>query len=240
MIVDFHSHVGNDKDGTTYGLDQLLESMDHNKIDYSVVFPLDEKDVGLIEASESILSQNNPKLIPFLRFNPKTENAQRLKAILHGFKGVKLHPRAQDFDPLDKKFFPLYEEIERSGKPLLVHTRLRAGNPNTDPVRISSLAPLFPGLSIVMAHFAELSDEAFKAIKKYDNLYTETSIQSETNVKIAKFTKMVGSNKVLFGSDVPYSDQGIELMKVMKAQMSDDERDDILYKNAERLLKMHL
>lgn len=238
MIIDIHTHVGHDKDGTSYSVEALLRSMGYSKIDYAAVFPLDEKENDLIGASMALLKLSNPKLIPFLRFDPRNTTPETIKPILPKFNGVKLHPRAQDFDPTDEIYFPLYEAIAESKKPLIIHTRLRGGNPNCDPVRVSTLAPQFPKLNIIMAHFTELSDEAFNAIKKYDNLYTETSIQSETNIKITKIAKQIGADKILFGSDVPYSDQEIELLKVKKAQLSDEDKDKILYKNAAKLLNI--
>lgn len=233
-----HTHLGHDKDGTSYQADELLNSMDHSGIGLAVVFPLDEKNGDLIGASKALLSLGNPRLIPFLRFDPKSASQETIRELLPKFRGVKLHPRAQDFDPVEEKYFPFYKLIEESKRPLLIHTRLRGGNPNADPVRISSLAQHFPKLNIIMAHFVELSEEAFDAIKKNDNLYTDTSIQSETNVKIAKFARQVGAEKILFGSDAPYSDQEIEALKVKKASLSEGEKEKILYGNAASILNI--
>ncbi|MGC8682275.1 MAG: amidohydrolase family protein [Candidatus Acidifodinimicrobium sp.] len=41
---------------------------------------------------------------------------------------------------------------------------------------------------------------------------------------------------MLFGSDYPFSDQEIELLKIKKADISETERENILYKNADRLI----
>jgi predicted TIM-barrel fold metal-dependent hydrolase len=41
---------------------------------------------------------------------------------------------------------------------------------------------------------------------------------------------------VVFGSDFPCSDPGFELLKVLKAPITDLQKEKILFKNAEKLL----
>ncbi len=44
------------------------------------------------------------------------------------------------------------------------------------------------------------------------------------------------SKKVILGSDYPFSDSKIELLKIEKAGISDTEKENTLYKNAQRLI----
>jgi hypothetical protein len=48
--------------------------------------------------------------------------------------------------------------------------------------------------------------------------------------------KGMTSKKVILGSDYPFSDSKIELLKIEKAGISDTEKENTLYKNAQRLI----
>lgn len=53
---------------------------------------------------------------------------------------------------------------------------------------------------------------------------------------IERRVREITSKKIIFGSDYPFSDQEIELLKIKKAGISEPEKEDILHGNAERLL----
>ncbi len=233
-ILDVHAHIGSDKDGGEQTPEQLLASMDANGIDYAAVFPFNERSGDLVGASLRLLGLNEKRFICFFRFDPKTLSPEELAANLPKFRGVKLHPRSQEFDPLDKRYYPLYEVIAKSGKPLLMHTRKSYAFSNPD--NISKLAEEFTDLKLILGHFAESSEEAVGRVARCENLYLETSIDSIHPKRFARVTKAAGVGKVLFGSDVPYSDQELELMKVMKSTLTYEEKEKVLYGNAARLL----
>ena len=142
-ILDFHTHVGEDKDGTIQSVGDLLESMRESGVTHSVIFPFDEK-IGLEEASLRLYEESAKQpLYPFIRFDPANMSADRLEKYLDKFYGVKLHPRSQNFDPLKPVYFCLYEVISDCGKPVLFHTR-KENNPYSDPDRVAKLAEEFP------------------------------------------------------------------------------------------------
>ncbi|MDE1768027.1 MAG: amidohydrolase [Candidatus Micrarchaeota archaeon] len=239
MIFDIHAHIGDDKDGGRQSAKELLAHMDHNGVDMAAVFPFDEKEKNLIEASLSLLNLNEKRFACFLRFDPNTTAPDTVSKHISRFKGVKLHPRSQNFDPIDKRYYPLYEEISKSGKPLLIHTKKGGRAPVfTDPDRIASLADDFTDINIILGHFADRSPAAVQKVKECENLYLETSIDSFHPNGINKIYDIVGADKILFGSDAPYGDQELELLKVMKTKLTYEEKSAVLYENAAKLLKL--
>ncbi|HOJ20752.1 MAG TPA: amidohydrolase family protein, partial [Armatimonadota bacterium] len=48
--------------------------------------------------------------------------------------------------------------------------------------------------------------------------------------------RQLGAERVLFGSDVPGRSYGVQLGKVLGAQLTPEQRDLILFGNAERIL----
>lgn len=250
-VLDFHTHLGKDKDGTELSIDQLLKSMEEAGITDSVVFPLNERDTTVEDASlqlaklQLVKQSKGHSFYPFFRFDPKNMTPERLKELLNGFYGVKLHPRSQDFDPLDRRFFGLYEVISASGKPVLFHARYESVpdtpdqvNPNSNPGRISKLAEEFPDLALVIGHFGNLSGYVLEMMKKYPRIYLETSIAGSTPQLIEVIASRVGVERILFGSDIPYSDQLIERMKIDRSNLRPADKEKILYHNAAQLLRI--
>jgi hypothetical protein len=245
--IDIHVHIGEDKDGAKQNLAQLKKNMAAYGISHAAIFPFDEKEGNLVKASERLLGVKNRQFLPFLRFDPKQVKPGQINASLSkGFYGVKLHPRAQNFDPLDRKYYWIYKEIEESGKPILFHTRktvptfMRFKKYKAsffDPDRIVKLAEKFPDVDFIIGHFAGLSWKALESIKTKDHLYTETSIFG-TTFAVRRVAENIGIEKILFGSDSPYSDQELELLKIKKSGLGKSEISKILSGNARKLFKL--
>lgn len=235
MIIDIHTHTGNDV--IRYTVSDISRSMKRYKIDYSVVFPAKQNSPDkLVSESLKNMSAANKKLLPFLRFDPKSMKLDAFGALVSKFYGFKLHPRADNFNPLDKKFVRLFKAIEQEGKPVIVHSR-KENNINSDPDKVIKLAQKYPKINFIFGHFANDSEYFFEEIKKYENAFVETSIVSSPKI-IENRVKQIGADKILFGSDAPYSDQEIELLKIKKCDISKKEKDLILYMNALKLLQL--
>ena len=245
--IDIHVHIGEDKDVAKQNLAQLKKNMAAYGISHAAIFPFDEKKGNLVMTSKKLLEIKNGRFLPFLRFDPKLVKPGQISSSLsEGFYGVKLHPRAQNFDPLDKKYYWIYKEIEESGKPILFHTRktvptfMRFKKYKAsffDPDRIVKLAVKFPGIDFIIGHFAGLSWKALEQIKKEDNLYTETSIFG-TTFAVRRVAENIGIEKIMFGSDGPYSDQELELLKIKKSGLEKEAISKILSGNSRRLFKL--
>jgi len=238
MIADVHTHVGVDMNGPFQHqtMAELKRKMLRYGIDKSVVFPFSEP--NLVESSLKLARHRSESIIPFLRFDPNKMQSMKLRQLLKGnaFSGVKLHTRAQVFDPLNKKFIPLYREIADSGKPLIIHTRLEK-NPNSDPERVMLLGDLVPGMTLILAHFAGISIKAFDYAKAHKNVYIETSALS-TDYLIKMIVERIGADKLIFGSDSPLSDQEIEIMKISKAKISSAQRERIFHRNLAKIIDL--
>ena len=62
----------------------------------------------------------------------------------------------------------------------------------------------------------------------------------QVNGLIEYMVETAGSEKVVFGSDLPWYSQHYHAGAVLFARISDEERHDILHRNAEGLLGSHL
>ena len=164
--------------------------------------------------------------------------AQDVDEILElGLKGVKLHPDIQQFKLDDPRMCKIYELCE--GKlVLLLHTgdhRYDFSNPN----RLIPILEKYPDLTVIGAHFGGWSiwEEATEKLCKYQNLFVDcsSSLYAMTPEKAKELIMAYGTDRVLFGTDYPLWDVETELERFMKIDLTEEQREDILYNNAAKL-----
>ncbi len=232
MIIDIHTHVGVGKHCSAT-MAELYKEMQKSKATHSVCFSMGD---DVEESSFKIVEEANSSIFSFFRFDPKSMTGQKLNVHLEKFSGVKLHPRLQNFDPLDNRFTSLFRVIEKHNIPVLIHTR-KENNPFSDPDRLLSLPKMYPNIDFIFGHFANAVDSVIQSAGEIKNLYLETSIVcSPVILEIA--VKKIGSKKILFGSDFPYADQELALQNILRSSISQEDKQNILYKNAMKLLRL--
>ncbi|MBR5156573.1 MAG: amidohydrolase [Clostridia bacterium] len=256
-IVDFHAHAFHDKIAEKaannlndyYNIplaadghfEYVLNSMKENEITKMVIHATATTAKQVEMTNDYVASLINKDIIGFGSIHPDYTNVEkeldRIESL--GLKGLKLHPIFQGFVMDDEKMFPIYEQI--AGRyPILMH----AGDKNSDattPKRIAHLLDKFPNLTIIAAHLGGYSE--WEEAQKYilgRNLYIDTSsaIRFLTPERSKELIQAHGADKVLFGTDYPLSLHKEELDVFDKIDLSDEERERILWKNAYKLLKI--
>jgi uncharacterized protein len=160
-----------------------------------------------------------------------------------GFKGFKVHPDYQAFFVDEQRLFPFYEAAQAEGMPILFHTGVDLGLPNTvhaTPQRLAAVRRAFPRLCIIAAHMG--GQDMYDETEQYllgDDIYLDTSfVLQEMPLHILKrfFTKHP-IERFLFGTDSPWRDQREEVDFFLSLTfLSQDAKDKILGLNAVRLL----
>lgn len=235
--IDVHTHIGKEPGGLSCSIEERLLDMQKHNVAYSVIFPFGEGD--LIENSLKLLeaAKENSQLIPFLRFNPKLMTLSKLKELLTlNFKGVKLHPSVQNFDPLNPEYFIFYKLIAQRGIPILFHTT-KTEELNCDPDRIALLAYKIPELKVILGHYASKQPVTKKLLKDQKNLFVETSLFA-TVFGIKQWVDFLGSEQILYGTDHPFSFHELESLKIKLAKISEEDKQNIFYNNAAKLFNL--
>jgi hypothetical protein len=160
-------------------------------------------------------------LIPFGSVDPHSGAAAVGRAWRlvkeHGVRGFKFHPSMQAFEPNDRRFYPLYEQLQELGVPALFHTGqtgIGAGLPGgrgiklrySNPMLIDDVAADFPHLTIVLAHpSVPWQDEAISIATHKANVYIDLSGWSPKYFppQLVRAANTILRRKVLFGSDFP-------------------------------------
>lgn len=159
-----------------------------------------------------------------------------------GLKGVKLHPEYQEFYADDPAVFPLYRAIFDRGLILHFHAGEDLGFP--PPVRgaadrLAKVCDAFPDAVIVAAHMGSFQqwDLAETHLAERPNLYLDTSFAAEW-MDAGRFRALVrrhGADRVLFGTDAPWSDFAAARDAVLCSGLSEEELRSVFWDNAARL-----
>lgn len=241
MIIDVHTHVGSDIDGSTQSVEKLLAVMDSYGIDMSVIFPFNERDGGATfrranDMMADAMRTHPGRLIGFCRIDPYygREACMELdRALGMGLRGLKLHPKSQRFSLDHPVVSRLLGTLEDAGLPLLLHAE--KWNPATKPDQIELIARRFPGLTVIAAHAGYAGPDILPVAREHSNVYVDISLSSLFMIRKALASLDIG--KILFGSDAPYSHPKVEMMKLeLVEECSARETERILGGNAARLL----
>ncbi len=189
--------------------------------------------------SQSV-AESDGKFFGLGTLHPESESiSDDIKHLMSlGLHGVKLHPDIQQFKSDDYRCLEIYEECEKYGLPILIHTgdyRYDYSNPN----RVLPLLQTYTKLTFVGAHLGGWSifDEAVDIYAGMENFYVDTSstlgfMKNPNHAKdiILKY----GTDKVLFGSDYPMWDPQTEMNNLLKLGLSDDDYRKIFSENAKK------
>lgn len=263
MLIDFHTHAFPDKivekamatlrhnagnalpftDGTAGG---ILSYMDRHGVDRSVVLNIATNPRQQHNVNDFAAAINGERLVAFGSVHPDAPDAveelYRIKEL--GLKGVKLHPDYQDFFVDDDKMLPIYETVEKLGLILTFHAGvdIQYFEPvHCPPERLARILPLFPSGRVVAAHMGGYLQwyevEEYLAGKK---LYLDTSFSYSRmpSPHAARIIKKHGADRILFGSDMPWSAPHLEKRFIESLGLSWEEEEAIFAGNAERLLEL--
>ncbi|HET9492706.1 MAG TPA: amidohydrolase family protein, partial [Chloroflexia bacterium] len=140
------------------------------------------------------------------------------------------------------------EVLQHHGLPLLTHAsepmgHSYAGKGQTFPWKLVKLAENFSDLKIVLAHwggglpFFELMPEIRETCRNvYYDTAASTYLYSFDIFPVA--ARLVGAERILWGTDYPLLSQAKFLGRVRAAGLADDELAAILGGNAQRLLHL--
>ena len=201
--LDAHTHIGfNDPDGYSCSSKELTDSLE--RIDArAFVFPMHEPD-GYSAANDMVIDEaqaSDGRLFPFARLNPHDDAlAEAERALARGARGIKLHPRAEQFTLDHAGLQPVFALANERRLPVLVHAG--RGIPALGRHSVDATGR-YPGMRLILAH-AGISDLAWiwRETPDHPNLFFDTSWWSPSDVQ-ALFA-LVAPGQILMASDAPY------------------------------------
>jgi predicted TIM-barrel fold metal-dependent hydrolase len=178
---------------------------------------------GLVEGYV-YLNPNHGNSINFLR--------ERIEE--QGFSGMKLWIATLCNDP---KVFPLIEQCIEYDVPILVHAFQKSNGQypfESMGIHVADLSARYPEAKIIMAHLGGNCYHGTKSIVYSDNVWVDFSGSLFNRDEIDYTKKKIGARRILFGTDMPGS-YLVNLGQVEEAELTPEEKEDILWRNAHRL-----
>ena len=198
------------------------------------------------------VSQEHPRLLAFIGLDPCMGEEHMLREIearhAAGARGIKLHPAAQRFYPNDRVLWPVYDRAASLGWPIIFHSGAFAlGQGRTDHAALKHFPDVlaaFPRLTVVMGHMgwadfetcSELATDFPNAM--FDCCFVISATEKKPTVSdddAAAGIRKAGIDRVMFGSDYPWSDPALDSARIAGLALTDDEKRAVLRGNAERV-----
>jgi len=258
-IIDIHTHAWPDEiaqkavsalmsqgtltpfyDGTVAG---LIAEMDRCGISTSVLQPVATKPAQVSDINDWAASLASERIVPFGAIHPDFENpsAEVARMAALGLRGLKLHPEHQDFAPDERRMAPIYEAAIEHDMTVFFHAgedELHEGLHGT-PESFAAVLDGFPKMRMVLAHLG-----GYRVWNRVAELLVGRDVYLDTAYTLghlpdADFVEIVhahGPERVLFGSDGPWTDAKAEIAWLRRLPLREGVIDAILSTNAERLL----
>ncbi len=197
--------------------------------------------VGSINAFLASVAAAYPMCTAFGTLHPSSETMESDFENLQKqhLCGIKLHPDFQNFAIDDPKAYPMYEMIQASGMPILMHM----GDSRSDlshPLRLEVVLRQFPKLRVIAAHLGgwdrwKESRETLHADERlrFDTCSCTAFLPPE---EVRNMIRHFGAENCFFGVDYPMWDYDGELERFFALELSDAENKGILSENLSQWL----
>ncbi len=207
-LFDAHTHLGqNDPDGMKQTPAELLEVLaDAEAVGAAgaFTFPMHELE-GYPAANDMVIeaaASSHDRLIPFCRVSPNSGSApdEARRALAAGAKGIKLHPRAEQFTLDHPAIRELAQIADERRLPILIHAG--RGIPALGRHTVE-LAREVPDARFILAH-AGVTDLAWiwRVAADLPNLLFDTAWFMGADLRT--LYTLVPPGQILFASDAPY------------------------------------
>jgi predicted TIM-barrel fold metal-dependent hydrolase len=248
------SHIYADKEARMIGLEGLLEAMDQNGVEQSVVCgfpwqgmePCRRENAYLLESAH----QYPDRIIPFISLpqEEKAAIAELEQGARAGARGIGEWAPGTYGDRLRniEAMRPLFAAIKEKNLPILIHCNEPLGHPYPGKGKVGLadmevLVHALQGITIILAHwgggffFYELMPEIAAMC---EGVYYDTAASPFLyNKRIYQIAiAIIGPQRILFGSDYPLIPPRRYKQEMEEAGLAWTELEAILGLNAQRLL----
>ena len=244
MTIDIHRYLGQSLFGYKTSPSQILREMDKLAIEKTILVPVKPKGYKLAPECRRVantVAKHPDRFMGWCRVDPwqgERAVAELQIGILESqLVGLFLHPWEENFQIDSELVDPLLETARKLSIPVMIvggHVR------QSTAWQIGELASRHPKVTIIATsggqinisgaalHEAELMfDENPNVMMETSGIYREDFIEDTA--------KKIGSKRVFWGSGSPIYDVEFEIKRGQWAHLSEDERTNILFGNANRL-----
>ncbi|MCL2518134.1 MAG: amidohydrolase family protein [Oscillospiraceae bacterium] len=243
MMIDMHTHLWLGRyEECKKGILKACEVYSYIKAYVSSIPGTNSNEAQCTEGNDDTAKfiKEYPNLIGgYCYCNPRNENS--LSELRHyiedcGMVGMKLWVASLCDDPIG---FPLIEYCIDNKLPILLHAFDQTVVKNVNESRsinVRNLAMRYPQAKIMMAHFGGNERTGIKTIEDCPNVFVDICGVLYRCDTIDYTVKKIGAGRLLYGTDLStYTPMWQIKAMVEAADLTDEERDMIYYKNAQSL-----
>ena len=244
-LFDADVRIGQSLFGYQLDVATLRSNMDRLGIGRAVVSPVRPKNYDLGASNDAIIQAvkaDTEHLTGFARIDPWQGDAAVAEVSRTvskgGLRGIFLDPWEDHFAIADPMIDPVVQAAVSLGVPIMV----AGGYPQcSHPSQIAALARRNPDATIIATHGGQINisglllADAQIMLRTAPNVIINTSgVYREDYIEdsISEF----GSHRVVFGSGAPIFDQSFETLRIHKAHVTDEIKQQIGWDNIARIL----
>lgn len=247
-------------------LEGLRASMAESGVDKSVLLSVATNPLKVINMNDlqiAGMEKGDPDLVWFGCCHPHCpqwkEELQRLADA--GIKGIKLHPQYQGVAIDDPANLRILEKCGELGLVVVIHSGRETAFPglhNSHPHLVRKAIRQVGPVKLVAAHMRALQEcpEGAEVYGDLTNICVDTSFSlrhltpgergfyTQENMGIldsedfVKLVRDLGADRVVFATDSPWRDQKQSVAGIRALNLTEEEKELIFHKNAERLLNI--
>jgi len=241
MVIDIHAHIwAKHMEADIAQMCKAIEMYDIEKIYVSGLQShiSDEAEIELLNDIVYKAIKANRHFGGAVYVNPMHANTMdviRTACEDRGFELIKLwintHADVPEMDPI-------MEYAAENGIPVLFHAFHKATGqyPNESTgSHVANIARRHPKTKILMAHFGGNCYDGIPAIRDIPNVWCDFCGSIFAGDAVNYAAEYIGAERILFGTDMPGS-YLVNVGQVNGADLTEEQRDMIFYKNAKKLL----
>lgn len=239
-IIDAHAHLGTWF--STYvnagGADGLVRNMDRLGIQATAIIAFDAIGPDFRGGNDRVAEAMRAYPGRFLGYatvdpNERAAMTAELERCFNqlGFHAIKFHCDTHGYPADGDNYRPALEYADAHGLAVLIHGRIT-----------EAMLKAYPRAQFLSAHVGgwdgRTPNYAVELTRAYPNIHCELCSSVVVNGVMEKLVELVGADRILFGSDTPLMDAGYQMGRVLGARLSEEEKAQILYRNAAKLLRV--
>lgn len=255
-VIDMHAHM--DRCGQFMcpgdpSIDGMIRVMNRVGIDRIAIAPNMAINSDITEGNRRVIkaAEKYPDrvialcTVNFNRFDESLRSLEECFATPY-FKGIKLHPNFMNYFITEEDKMLAVLNYAREKKAFLIsHTDARQYPgylvPNSAPADFETYIKRFPDVNFIIAHQG-LTPEGYRDTERlairYPNVFLDTTGFRFSNVwSVERCAKNIGSDQLVFGTDMPFNDVGSGLCRVVLADLPLETKLKMLGGNALRLMR---
>jgi len=245
-VIDMHTHLGPYQG--IYFPNPCPEDMIRTMDRCGVRMVVSSSHAALIDTRENVRMADVVKRYPdrfraYWVINPNyPEKMQReitQFSEMRGFVGFKFLSDYHKYPITSLRYEPALKYADEHKLLILMHTW--GHSPFDSPALVEKLVDKYLNVTFLMGHsgYGEW-EKSIQVARDYPNVYLELTAAYAVNGVIEWMVKEAGSHKILFGTDLPWFDPHYGIGCVLFSRITDEDRHNILHRNAEKLIEPYL